>query len=142
MSANLEVIEMWRGEEVLEEIMEGVDYGLAYAAMDMVIIDKAFTSVDKGNLKRSKRTAPPGYTSDDFAASQAGDLALDDVEMVKRQVVDHQIAEGSWLPYAYLREMGTSKMNGDHATATAGEIVSRDMDKYVRQGLEHTQRTI
>lgn len=141
-AANLEVIEYWRGEEVLEEILEGVDYGFAYASMEAVILDKATTPVDLGNLQRSKKTAAPDYMTNDFEAAQNGDLALTDVEAVKRQVVDHQIAFGSWLPYAYAVETGTSFMPGRPSTALAGDAVAGNMDEYVRTGIEHTQRTI
>lgn len=142
MSANLEVIEYWRGQDVLEEIEDGVDYGFAYAAMDAVTLDKATTPVNLGNLQRSKKTAAPDYMTNDFDAAVAGDLALTDVEAVRRQVVDHQLAFGSWLPYAYLVETGTAFMPGRPSTVTAGDAVAGNMDQYVRTGIQHTQQTI
>jgi hypothetical protein len=142
VSASVEVIEYWRGQEILEEVEEAGDYALAYAARDAVILDKAETPVLTGTLRNSKTTHSPDYGTDDFPAAQAGDIFSDDVETIKNQVVDHEIAWGSWIPYAYAVHQGTSIMEGRPTTLEAAELVISNMDEYFRTGLAHNERVI
>jgi hypothetical protein len=142
MSASVQVIEYWRGQDVLEEVEEAGDYALAYAAREAVMLDKPVTPVYMGWLRNSKTTHSPDYATNDLDAAQGGDLFVDDVEMIKRQVVDHAIAFGSWVPYAYPVHQGTSVMQARPTTLEAGDLVAANMDEYFRTGLVQSERVI
>ena len=71
----IQVVTEWHGDILLNQIMEGADWGLAEWGMEAVALDKATTAVQTGALRNSKRTASPYYDGDDTQASKAGDLA-------------------------------------------------------------------
>lgn len=143
MSASLLVIEEWHGEDVLKEVEEAIDYAIAYAAHDAVRLDKTLTPVLKGTLRNSKTAHSPDYGSgNDFQDAQAGDIFNDDVEVIKRVIVDHAIAWGSWIPYAYAVHNGTSVMPARPTTLQASDFVANDMDVYVETGFQHVRETI
>ena len=142
MSASVQVIEFWNGQEILEEVEEAGDYALAYAAIDAVTLEKVFTPVLTGALRNSKTTHSPDYGTNDLPAAQAGDIFNDDVEAVRNQVVDHELAWGSWVPYAYAVHNGTSTMQARPVTLEAAELVISNMDEYFQKGLNHIERVI
>lgn len=142
MSASLEVIEYWYGEQVLEEIMDVMDLAIAYAAHDAVLLDKIDTPVLTGALRNSKTTHSPDYATNDFDAAKSGDIFNDDVVAIKNQVVDHELAWGSWIPYAYAVHNGTSVMPARPTTLEASDLVVDNMDFYIESAFSHTQRVI
>lgn len=144
MSAELQVIQTWFGDQVVEEVMEAADYGAAYWGRDVVMLAKGDEEMPivSGTYLRSIKTASPGYMTDDTAAARSADLSTQDIELIKRQVVDHQLAAGSWASYAYEIETGTAYMGARAIISEAGDEVSSNIEEYIQAGFEHVQRTI
>lgn len=126
MSASMTFESFWNGDKIEEDAVDVMDEVLAEWGSRVVALDKTTTRVKTGALQNSKRTAPPDYNADDTEASQSGDLAASSVEEVKGQVVDHELALGSWSVYAYIIETQyPSTVNAvDAVSAQLGDITA------------------